>query len=501
LTVFVCLTAFAQEPPPAEPPEVQPKEEPKEEPKEKPEEQPKEEPEKPAVELEWLSGVEEGLKKAKEKGIDLLVLFTNPDRCPPCRQLEAQTIPDKDVHAFLATFVLVKMDAWDQGKGSEAAKKHVGNMSIPTILVFGPNGKEKGRISGFRPPEVFVKDLTAIRDADKNIEEGAKLIKDKPEDPAGYLQAIKGYKAKGKLDEAIENYKKLIELDPKNEKEFGAEAYEKLAEAFEQKRDLNKAAETLQKLIELDPKNEKDLAAGAYEKLADMYARNNRFDKAVENAEKLIELDPDNKKGLVVKAYDKLARYYGMARNIKKALEYLDKVIELDSENKWDTGLNAAFQLGRYHTSNGEIEKAKKYLDIIKKMDPEDKEGCAVGIAWQIGRYYVGKGDAENAKKFFDIVKESDPQGKKVHKDEMELNLAIIPAIKQKWDEAVKNIEAFIESHKESKFLARAYIYLANVYGSAGKEEKAREILKEIVEKFPKSQEAAWAKRTLQQMK
>lgn len=113
-------------------------------------------------EFVWLSSVEEGVEKAGARNAKIFLLLTNPERCPPCRMLDGQTLVDEEVKKFLRPFVLVKMDAWDNGKGSAEARKF-NVRGIPTMVVLDSSGSELGRAVGYMAPNVFIERISAIR--------------------------------------------------------------------------------------------------------------------------------------------------------------------------------------------------------------------------------------------------------------------------------------------------------------------------------------------------
>jgi tetratricopeptide (TPR) repeat protein len=400
---------------------------------------PKEE-KSPIEALGWLSTVEEGMKTAKEKKMNLLVLFTNPENCRWCNELFDKTLCKEKVLELLKTFVLVRIDAWDRGKGQEQAKKY-NAMSIPNTVLFDSEGKELGRISGFRPEKQYITEITDIRDAPKKIEEGKKMIEADASDPAGYLQLAKGQLVQGKNDKAKKNFEKVVELDPKNEKGALGEAYEQLA-AIYQRSDMDKAIEYATKLQDLDPENKKGLALKAAELLSTLHAlKGNQYAR---------QRDSENAK-----------------KSMDEAIKYVDKIIELDPENKAEKGYDAAFNLGGYYVRQRDPEKAKKYFD------------------------------PEKAKKYFDIAKKMDPEDKLGRAENMDWMIAVAPAYQQKWEEAAKGIEKFIEAHGKSELLPTAYWTLADFYRRAGNTEKMEKALDDLVKKFPDSREAQAAKRRL----
>ena len=90
-----------------------------------------------------------------------------------------------------------------------------------------------------------------------------------------------------------------------------------------------------------------------------------------------------------------------------------------------------------------------------------------------------------------------DPEDKQGRTDMMDMLIAVAPAYKQKWEEAAKGIEKFIETHEKSDMLPRAYWTLADFYRRADNTEKMEKALDDLVKKFPDSREAQAAKRRL----
>jgi len=117
---------------------------------------------KSASDLTWLSSIEEGVTKARARGTKILVLFTNPARCPPCRMMVENTFPDSEVQAVLKSFVLVKPDITDQAQGTLSAQKY-NVRAIPTIVILDSNGRQIGRAVGYMPPKAFISELSKFR--------------------------------------------------------------------------------------------------------------------------------------------------------------------------------------------------------------------------------------------------------------------------------------------------------------------------------------------------
>jgi thiol:disulfide interchange protein len=114
-----------------------------------------------AVHEGWFEGsFEEGLAQARATSKLLFVDF-NTTWCPPCRKLEKETFPDPAVKAELGKMVAMSIDA-ESPAGIEPAKRYR-VAGYPTMLVVDGDGKEIGRIVGFREPEELSRKLEEIR--------------------------------------------------------------------------------------------------------------------------------------------------------------------------------------------------------------------------------------------------------------------------------------------------------------------------------------------------
>jgi len=82
--------------------------------------------------------------------------------CPPCKKLNRETFPDPAVKAELAKMVALKIDA-ESPVGQPLAQRYKVT-GYPTLLVLDPQGREVGRIVGFKEPAVLVGLIQDIRD-------------------------------------------------------------------------------------------------------------------------------------------------------------------------------------------------------------------------------------------------------------------------------------------------------------------------------------------------
>jgi thiol:disulfide interchange protein len=105
------------------------------------------------AQLEWEKSWDSAFSRAKTEGKPVLVTF-EAEWCVWCKKLESTTYRDSEVMSLIGgSLVAVTLDVDDEGR--ELSDLH-GVESLPTVLVFSPEGEERGRISGYLPPGQFV---------------------------------------------------------------------------------------------------------------------------------------------------------------------------------------------------------------------------------------------------------------------------------------------------------------------------------------------------------
>ena len=84
------------------------------------------------------------------------------DWCAPCRELDEKTFPAPEVRARLEGYQRFKVDLTRSTEANQALTSEYRIMGVPTVIVLS-GGEERFRITGFEPPEQFVKRLEGIR--------------------------------------------------------------------------------------------------------------------------------------------------------------------------------------------------------------------------------------------------------------------------------------------------------------------------------------------------
>lgn len=108
--------------------------------------------------LDWESSWEGAFERARAEGKPVLVSF-EAEWCVWCKKLDSTTYRDSAVRALIAgSMVPLVLDV--DGSGRKLSDTHRVE-SLPTVLVFAPDGTERGRINGYLPPGQF---LAAVND-------------------------------------------------------------------------------------------------------------------------------------------------------------------------------------------------------------------------------------------------------------------------------------------------------------------------------------------------
>ncbi len=118
----------------------------------------------PKHEIEWRTDRNVALADARTQERPVLLDFS-AKWCGPCKLFETDVLSDLAVHAEVeARFVPVKFDVSDDSDADEADKTAWNAAALPTIILLGPDGKERKRYLG-EPPTAneFLADIQAIR--------------------------------------------------------------------------------------------------------------------------------------------------------------------------------------------------------------------------------------------------------------------------------------------------------------------------------------------------
>ena len=105
--------------------------------------------------IQWRGNYEEALEEAKKAGLPLL-LELYMEGCSHCARLDRETHKDEAVAAVLnERFIPVRLE----GRSRMDLVQKLGVQGAPTTLIFSPEGKELRRLTGFLPPQEYLREI------------------------------------------------------------------------------------------------------------------------------------------------------------------------------------------------------------------------------------------------------------------------------------------------------------------------------------------------------
>ncbi len=110
--------------------------------------------------LEWLPYDAAAAHAAIESGVPVIIDFY-ADWCAPCRELDEKTFADEAVKERLAGYRRFKVDLTRSSESNQDLTAEHRVVGVPTVIVFS-GGEEVFRITGFEPPQRFLKRLQDV---------------------------------------------------------------------------------------------------------------------------------------------------------------------------------------------------------------------------------------------------------------------------------------------------------------------------------------------------
>ncbi len=392
------------------------------------------------------------------------------------------------------------------------------------------------------------------REAGKGLEHILKSTRLDPENAGYSLYLGRLYERQGKLQKAVDEYKRLLATGSRHprvrevekqlslltgkmmlgNREFKAallifngllldypdddEVLYNLGRAQLSSGDLQAAEKTFLKLRAIKPK-----AVSVYVNLAKIYERTRQVDQAIEQYRKIIELNktPSSVREARIKRDLLLARKHMDAGEYRQAIELYDQVLQLDSK-RTEALFNKALAL----LNLGDWRAAEKLFLAVIEINPMD-----FSTRLNLGGLYLDTRQYDKSKEQFQFIIDNDRSGRFAKQAKIRMNVVYM----QIADNALQagNIEESLRQYKKAldfysgnvkasfnrglllvqqrKFVeARAAfenvvklapdniggrINLANVYEQLGQFDKAAEQYEAIMRLKPDSEEANTARR------
>lgn len=270
--------------------------------------------------IPWKTSWNETVKAAEQGPKNILLLFTNPERCPPCRMMEKQTWPDPRVVGFVnANFVPLMIHTGRSEEPSLANEFTI--RGIPTTLVIDTKKNVIARKAGFLPPE----DLLKLFVSATSLEKLQKQVKAAPANTGlkfdlanAYMELERGASASPLLEE-------IVGLDKDNASGDKIRALYLLGKIAFQNSDTENARKRFHEVAELDPEGKTEYADDNALQLALLRADGGDFSSAATEFEKFLTEFP--KSDLHADALLYLGRCHSLAGDEDASAKAFEKLV------------------------------------------------------------------------------------------------------------------------------------------------------------------------------
>jgi len=278
------------------------------------------------------------------------------------------------------------------------------------------------------------------------------VVKKAPTNARQHVNLGVAYSDAGRLDDAIREYKRGIELDPGY-----PEAYNNLANAYNRKGMYQEAVKEYLKAIKMKPDYKE-----AHNNLGSAYCNMGLYEKAVQEHKIALKINPECEK-----SHNNLGVAYSFMGRYREAIEEYKKALRIRPDF-----LKARSNLGLAYSLLGEYDKAiREYLKVLQ-VKPYD-----VATNYNLGNVYNEKGEYRKAIEAFERVVRQRPRYAEAHN-----NLGL----------AYKNIGnlqraelAFKRAIRLKPQIAEFYFNLGLVYQESGRLDQAEKTFREALRRKP----------------
>lgn len=311
---------------------------------------------------------------------------------------------------------------------------------------------------------------------------------------AKVIEDIQKYIQKGQIDKAIEEYERVIRIDPRDyklrqklgdlylRKGKNAEAvnqYMQVAEYYVQDGFYLKAIALYSQILRTDPSKlfiyeklselykKQGLIGDAVSKLrslAEIYEKQRNLSEAIQTWEKIINIDPENiiyrgklvefylKQGLATRAAEKLQQavdfFKGKGRydDVEKLLEHFPGIVEEDK--------TIGIKMARSLLSEGKFKDALEKIDQYLKVNPKDADGFFIK-----GTCYLNINQYNLSKHAFEVSLKLAPESTDARKGLLKV------FVKEKnWTQLILTIQDLFKIYSKSKAYEEFKSIIDNYY-------------------------------------
>jgi thiol-disulfide isomerase/thioredoxin len=153
--------------------------------------------EEPPPAVDWLSSLPLALEEALITRRPVLLNFT-ASWCGWCRKLESSTFRDPGFARVAASFVTVQVDG-DKERGLSSMYRV---KAYPTTVLLTRQGKELGRIVGYRGPGDYAREMIRALERREPMDDVRRAAEERPQDPRALYAWADVLLAVGKFEEA-----------------------------------------------------------------------------------------------------------------------------------------------------------------------------------------------------------------------------------------------------------------------------------------------------------
>jgi tetratricopeptide (TPR) repeat protein len=268
----------------------------------------------------------------------------------------------------------------------------------------------------------------------------------------------------GQGNQAIDEYKKALELDPNN-----SLIYSEMAESYLRNNKAREASETATRAIAIDKDNIEahKLLTSIYLQIigkatAQQPPRADIIDGAIHEFEEIIRIDPSEQQSFVM-----LGRLYLIKGDRNKASEIYKQLLGVEPGS--EEGVTA---LAKLYMDSGSNKEATELLEAFLKQRPDSDSALTIlGEAYSELHEYVKAADA------YRKASELDPDDAEIKKQEAQ---ALFLA--ERFDDAAKLYEDIAKAEPDDGI---SLLRLGQIYRKQMKYDQSRENLRKAAASFP----------------
>ena len=310
---------------------------------------------------------------------------------------------------------------------------------------------------------------------DKAEETLKRALRLKPQHVAALLQLARLYEATQRLQEALDVYAKVIQVDPLGEAVQFSLLKKNLIEGILLARsgDFDSALRLFQAASEIDPNN-----PDAHYNMGLIYLKRKEEAKAEEVFRKVVEVNPQHQE-----AYLQLGNLYEQQRRLEEALQAFIGAARANPNTPGGKSAQSKIPLlkGIILARRGKAQEALLSFQQALRISPQPAP-----IYYNIALLYLGLGRSEDAQAALVRTLEFDPN----HQGAL-LNLGILYERQGKLDEALRSYERARDIQPENTEGVNAAVSAETVRGKiavqAGKLDEALEAFKQTTKLQPKN--------------